>query len=77
MPEPPEQKARRDIDAKLTAAGWLVQSRADADLTAGRGIALREFQMRLRRYRSRSSARISWIASSTVMFSNKSRRSDV
>ena len=46
MPETPEQRSRREIDADLTAAGWLVQSRADLDLTAGRGIAMREFQMR-------------------------------
>lgn len=46
MPETPEQSARREIDADLTAAGWLVQSHDDLDLTAGRGIAVREFQMR-------------------------------
>ncbi len=46
MPETPEQKARRHIDANLTLAGWKVQSRADLDLTAGRGIAVREFRMK-------------------------------
>jgi type I restriction enzyme, R subunit len=46
VPETPEQRARREIDADLTAAGWLVQSRDDVDLTAGRGIAIREFVMR-------------------------------
>src|SRR5229473_6775533 len=46
MPETPEQKARREIDADLTAAGWLVQDRDDLDLTAGRGIAVREFPMK-------------------------------
>ncbi len=46
MPEAPEQKARREIDAKLTASGWLVQDRDDIDLTAGRGIAVREFPMK-------------------------------
>lgn len=46
MPETPEQKARREIDADLTAAGWLVQSRNEIDLTAARGIAIREFQMK-------------------------------
>jgi hypothetical protein len=46
MPETPEQKARREIDAKLVASGWLVQDRDDADLTAGRGIAIREFPMK-------------------------------
>jgi type I restriction enzyme R subunit len=46
MPETPEQKARREIDSNLAAAGWLVQDRGDIDLTAGRGIAVREFQMK-------------------------------
>ena len=46
MYETPEQKARREIDANLTAAGWLVQSREELDLTAARGIAVREFPMK-------------------------------
>src|SRR2546423_15368092 len=46
MPETPEQKARREIDADLTAAGWLVQDSRDIDLTAGRGIAVREFKLK-------------------------------
>ncbi len=46
MPETPEQQARREIDAALSAAGWLVQSRDELDLTAGRGIAVREFHMK-------------------------------
>jgi type I restriction enzyme R subunit len=46
MSETPEQQARRDIDHELTAAGWRVQNREDLDLTAGRGIAVREFQMK-------------------------------
>jgi type I restriction enzyme R subunit len=46
MPENPEQKARREIDAKLIAASWIVQDRTDIDLTAGRGIAVREFRMK-------------------------------
>ena len=45
MPETPEQRARREIDADLSAAGWLVQNRDELDLTAGRGIAVREFKM--------------------------------
>jgi len=45
MSEAPEQKARREIDADLTHAGWLVQDRDELDLTAGRGIAVREFPM--------------------------------
>jgi type I restriction enzyme, R subunit len=46
MPETPEQKARREIDASLTGADWHVQSRNDLDLTTGRGVAVREFQMK-------------------------------
>lgn len=46
MPENPEQKARREIDAQLAAAGWLVQSRDELDLSAGRGVAVREFPMK-------------------------------
>ncbi len=46
MPETPEQKARREIDTKLVASGWIVQDRGDLDLTAGRGIAVREFKMK-------------------------------
>jgi type I restriction enzyme, R subunit len=46
MPETPEQKARREIDAKLTASGWLVNNRDELDITAGRGIAVREFPMK-------------------------------
>jgi len=42
MPETPEQKARREIDLDLAAAGWLVQNRDEIDLTGGRGITVRE-----------------------------------
>jgi type I restriction enzyme R subunit len=38
----PEEKARESIDGKLVAAGWLIQDRADANLDAGRGVAIRE-----------------------------------
>ena len=46
MPETPEQRARREIDADLEAAGWVVQDKDELDLTAGRGIAVREFPMK-------------------------------
>src|SRR5580700_5381465 len=46
MAETPEHKARREIDADLTVAGWVVQDKDDLDLTAGRGIAVREFVMK-------------------------------
>lgn len=38
----PEARARAKIDAMLTAAGWIVQSRADLNLHAGPGVAVRE-----------------------------------
>jgi type I restriction enzyme, R subunit len=46
VPETPEDRARRQIDADLTAAGWLVQDSDDIELTAGRGIAVRGFSMK-------------------------------
>jgi len=39
----PEDKARSEIDARLAVCGWLVQSRDDMDLSAGPGVAVREF----------------------------------
>jgi len=41
----PEERARENIDAKLAESGWIVQSRADTNLTAGPGVAIREFPM--------------------------------
>ena len=41
----PEQSARQEIDAKLAEAGWVVQNRDEANLSAGRGVAIREFKM--------------------------------
>ena len=46
MTDTPERKARRIIDANLEAAGWLVRSHDDLDLTVGYGIAVREFPMK-------------------------------
>src|SRR5262245_23297803 len=46
MAEKPEQKARRLIDESLAVAGWIVQDRDELDLTAGPGIAVREFPMK-------------------------------
>jgi type I restriction enzyme R subunit len=46
MPDSPEARARQNIDRLLTEAGWIVQSRKDADLTAGRGVAICEFPMK-------------------------------
>lgn len=42
----PEQRARQLIDDLLHTAGWVVQGRADLNLGAGRGIAVREFAVR-------------------------------
>jgi type I restriction enzyme R subunit len=41
----PEAKAREKIDLLLVQAGWLVQDREDMNLTAGDGIAVREFKL--------------------------------
>jgi type I restriction enzyme R subunit len=38
----PEQRARQQIDAQLSACGWVVQDYKAVDFSAGRGIALRE-----------------------------------
>jgi type I restriction enzyme R subunit len=45
MPPTPESLARINIDKQLTACGWTVQSRAEMNLYAGRGIAVREFPL--------------------------------
>jgi type I restriction enzyme R subunit len=39
----PEQRARKRIDELLGLAGWAVQDRAELDLGAARGVAVREF----------------------------------
>ncbi len=39
----PEDKARSEIDARLSVCGWLVQSRDEMNLSAGTGVAVREF----------------------------------
>ena len=41
----PEQQARVNIDALLTAAGWHVCDMADAHIHAARGVAIREFPL--------------------------------
>ncbi len=40
----PEQKVRDTIDRMLREVGWVVQSKKKIDLTAGSGIAIREYQ---------------------------------
>ena len=46
MSPKPEEQARLNIDRLLIAAGWVVQDRATANITAGRGVAIREFPLR-------------------------------
>lgn len=43
---PPEARARETIDELLTEAGWIVQFRDETNVTAGRGVAIREFPMK-------------------------------
>jgi type I restriction enzyme R subunit len=42
----PEQQARQKIDAQLLASGWIVQDYTKMDLSAGRGIAIREVPLK-------------------------------
>src|SRR5690242_3989985 len=46
MPITPEDRARQNIDQLLTGAGWVVQDRRKVDLSAGRGVAVREFPLK-------------------------------
>lgn len=41
-----EEKAREEIDRLLHAAGWLVTDPSEANITAGRGVAVREFPLK-------------------------------
>ncbi len=42
----PEERARRNIDRMLQDAGWSVQDRDGFDLTASKGVAIREFALK-------------------------------
>ena len=44
MSETPERRARLQIDAQLSAAGWTVQDIATLNLSASRGVAVCEMQ---------------------------------
>jgi len=47
MPDlPPEQKARQQIDAQLSACGWQVQDYKAFDPSSAPGIALREVPLK-------------------------------
>ncbi len=41
----PEERASQNIDALLTAAGWVMQDRPGMNLFAGQGVAVREFPL--------------------------------
>jgi len=43
MNQNPEQLARDAIDKMLVASGWIVQSKNNFNLTAGSGVAVREY----------------------------------
>lgn len=45
MPPTPEEQSRKEIDAALRAAGWIIQDRAEMNVSAGLGVAVREFKM--------------------------------
>jgi len=46
VPESPEKLARQNIDAALILAGWVVQDAKAANISAGRGVAVREFPLK-------------------------------
>jgi type I restriction enzyme R subunit len=41
----PEFLARENIDAQLTACGWVIQDRTKLNLHVGRGVAVRQFPL--------------------------------
>jgi type I site-specific restriction endonuclease len=41
----PEQKSRQHIDRQLEQAGWIVQDCAQMNISAGLGVAVREFPL--------------------------------
>lgn len=46
MPITPEDRARENIDKLLTDAGWIVQDKCSTNLSAARGVAVREFPLK-------------------------------
>ncbi len=46
MPITPEDRARQNIDKLLKDAGWMVQDKRATNLSAGRGVAVREFPLK-------------------------------
>ena len=46
MSHRPEDRARQNIDRMLQDAGWVVQDRSHFNLSAGRGVAIRELSVK-------------------------------
>jgi type I restriction enzyme R subunit len=46
MPDKPEDKARKTIDDLLQKAGWIIQDRDGLNVSAARGVAIREFPLK-------------------------------
>ena len=46
LPESPEKLARQNIDIALKLAGWVVQDAKAANISVGRGVAVREFPLK-------------------------------
>jgi type I restriction enzyme R subunit len=46
MPITPEDRARQNIDSLLTDSGWVVQDKRATNLSAARGVAVREFPLK-------------------------------
>ncbi|MDB4306151.1 DEAD/DEAH box helicase family protein [bacterium] len=42
----PEQEARKLIDSQLRESGWVIQNRDEINLSAGQGVAIREFPLK-------------------------------
>ena len=42
----PEELARVEIDRQLEGSGWVIQDRDEINLSAGQGVAIREFKLK-------------------------------
>lgn len=42
----PEEKARQEIDRQLEQCGWIVQDHKNMNISAGQGVAVREFPLK-------------------------------
>jgi type I restriction enzyme R subunit len=47
MPITAEDRTRDTIDRLLTDAGWMIQSRDEVNISADRGVAIREFPLKI------------------------------